>query len=406
MTSQPVVLAPATPSELLAYITSYHRYPTTLIIGSSKAEFHTALVEDVTHHLTLQDKQLQQDDPENSATEQSHVLLKATLYQIAISRHIRILFAPTVTHLRAYLSVFTPKNSLIPAPPNYTLDSSTPLLLIYGLLALHRDASEWSAQGIGNSAALLVDAASRNRFKAAVAEPKGGVDVRLVVVENVAQLGQVLLKIGGALEHIRSQFCAFLFQSHLFMCLLLQCSSELAFLLLGLFKSRSYPFLIPSKLKESLLELFVSHCLLLDLSFHRLARLDAGLCRLGLVVVLVDNSRLGLAEPDKVDQVAEDLDKAIRHIEAHQVASVGRNNICVLSGDILSSGTHGRLDSLACRIEEKLGEPFEYLLNMGGIWFLEICDGKGDADVGNTAYDLTVREAHKSIGLFLLLSSA
>ncbi|PTD05741.1 hypothetical protein FCULG_00000640 [Fusarium culmorum] len=173
MTSQPVVLAPATPSELLAYITSYHRYPTTLIIGSSKAEFHTALVEDVTHHLTLQDQQLQQDDPENSATEQSHVLLKATLYQIAISRHIRILFAPTVTHLRAYLSVFTPKNSLIPAPPNYTPDSSTPLLLIYGLLALHRDASEWSAQGIGNSAVLLVDAASRNRFKAAVVEPKG-----------------------------------------------------------------------------------------------------------------------------------------------------------------------------------------------------------------------------------------
>ncbi|EKJ72568.1 hypothetical protein NXS19_008901 [Fusarium pseudograminearum] len=173
MTSQPVVLAPATPSELLSYITSYYRYPATLIIGSSKAEFHTALVEDITHHLTVQDEQLQQDNPENSATEPSHVLLKATLYQIAISRHIRILFAPTVTHLRAHLSVFTPKNSLVPAPPNHAPDSRTPVLLVYGLLALHRDASEWSAQGIGNTAALLVDAASRNGFKAAVIEPKG-----------------------------------------------------------------------------------------------------------------------------------------------------------------------------------------------------------------------------------------
>ncbi|KAH6965695.1 hypothetical protein EDB82DRAFT_309057 [Fusarium venenatum] len=168
MTSQPLVLAPATPSELLSHIASYHRYPTTLIIGSSKAEFHTSLVEDVTRHLTLQEV-----DTEDSATEPSHVLLKPSLYQIAISRHIRILFAPTVTHLRAYLSVFTPKNSLISAPPNYTPDSHTPLLLVYGLLALHRDASEWSAQGIGNSAALLVDAASRNGFKAAVIEPKG-----------------------------------------------------------------------------------------------------------------------------------------------------------------------------------------------------------------------------------------
>jgi hypothetical protein len=35
------------------------------------------------------------------------------------------------------------------------------------------DASEWSAQGIGNSAALLIDAALRNGFRAAVVEPKG-----------------------------------------------------------------------------------------------------------------------------------------------------------------------------------------------------------------------------------------
>jgi hypothetical protein len=173
MTSQPIVLAPATPSELLSYIISYHRYPTTVIIGSSKAEFHTSLIEDITHHLTLQDEQLQEDDLENSATEPSHVLLKAPLYQIAISRHIRILFAPTVTHLRAYLSVFTPKNSSISAPPNHTPGSRPPLLLVYGLLALHRDASEWSAQGIGNSAALLIDAALRNGFRAAVVEPKG-----------------------------------------------------------------------------------------------------------------------------------------------------------------------------------------------------------------------------------------
>ncbi|CAJ0549443.1 Ff.00g030560.m01.CDS01 [Fusarium sp. VM40] len=174
MASQPIVLSPATPSELLSYIISNHRYPTTLIIGSSKSEFQASLIEDIAHHLTINDRRSQEDGPGDSiTTPASHGLLKAPLYQIAISRHIRILFAPTVTHLRAYLSVFTPNNSPISAPPNHKPSSCAPLLLIYGLLALHRDASEWSAQGIGNSAALFVDAASRNASRAAIIEPKG-----------------------------------------------------------------------------------------------------------------------------------------------------------------------------------------------------------------------------------------
>ncbi|KAF4980875.1 hypothetical protein FZEAL_3221 [Fusarium zealandicum] len=166
MTPQPIVLSPATPSELLLYIISYHRYPTTLIIGSSKADFHSALTQDVTDYLTLQVK-----DSETSPL--SHPFQKTSLYQIAISRQIRIVFAPTVTHLRAYLSVFSHKDSPVAAPPNHVPSARAPLLLVYGLLALHRDASEWSAQGIGNSAALLVDAAARTSFRPAVVEPKG-----------------------------------------------------------------------------------------------------------------------------------------------------------------------------------------------------------------------------------------
>ncbi|KAM5360346.1 hypothetical protein ACJZ2D_013815 [Fusarium nematophilum] len=168
MTTQPVVLSPATPSSLLSYIVSYHRYPTTLIIGSSKAEFQSAVVEDITNHLVLQDT-----DPSDDTETPSHPLLKAPLYQIAVSRHIRIIFAPTVTHLRAYLSTFSPGDSPISAPPNHSPSTRPPGLLVYGLLALHRDASEWSAQGIGNSTALLVDAASRSAFRPVVIEPWG-----------------------------------------------------------------------------------------------------------------------------------------------------------------------------------------------------------------------------------------
>lgn len=175
MTSQPVVLSPATPSELLSYIISCHRYPTTLVVGCSKQELLSAVVEDVVHQLSLKD-----DEPQDNVKEDipPHPFLKAPLYQIAVSRHIRIAFTPTVTHLRSYLSVFSPADSPIPAPPNHVADSKPPLLLVYGLLALHRDASEWSAQGIGNSAAVLADCAARSKFRPVIVEPRsvGGHD--------------------------------------------------------------------------------------------------------------------------------------------------------------------------------------------------------------------------------------
>lgn len=170
MTSQPVVLSPATPSELISYIISYHRYPTTIIVGCSKQEFLTAVVEDVVNQLSLKDHEPKDDANEDTPP---HPFLKAPLYQIAVSRHIRIAFTPTVTHLRSYLSVFSPADSPIPAPPNHVPDSKLPLLLVYGLLALHRDASEWSAQGIGNSAAFLADCAARSKFRPVIVEPRG-----------------------------------------------------------------------------------------------------------------------------------------------------------------------------------------------------------------------------------------
>lgn len=47
------------------------------------------------------------------------------------------------------------------------------MLIIYGLLELHRDSVEWSAQGIGTTATYLIEAAARNSFRAAVVEPRG-----------------------------------------------------------------------------------------------------------------------------------------------------------------------------------------------------------------------------------------
>ncbi|CAM1511719.1 Fc.00g092320.m01.CDS01 [Cosmosporella sp. VM-42] len=173
MTSRAAVLSPATPSELLSYIISYQKHPTTLIIGCYKQDFISTLINDVKQQLHELDPShdTQPTDAEPGGIQ--HPFLKAPLYQLAVSRHIRIIFTPTVTHLRAYLSVFSASDSNIKAPPIHKPSSHKPLLLIYGLLELHRGASEWSAQGIANSTAIFVESAVRNAFRPVIVEPKG-----------------------------------------------------------------------------------------------------------------------------------------------------------------------------------------------------------------------------------------
>ncbi|KAK5988080.1 hypothetical protein PT974_12219 [Cladobotryum mycophilum] len=170
--SRPIVLSPSTPSELLSYIVTYQCYPTTILIGWPKQVFIDALIQD-------------QDQP-------SHPLLHASLLQIAVSRHIRLAFIPTVTHLRAYLTTFSPSDSKIQPPPNHKhRNTHLPNLLVYGFLELHRDGSEWSAQGLGTTAAALIEAAARTSFRPAIVEPRGALGYEVLdefLNENVPLL--------------------------------------------------------------------------------------------------------------------------------------------------------------------------------------------------------------------------
>ncbi|TQN71744.1 hypothetical protein CSHISOI_03754 [Colletotrichum shisoi] len=160
----PTVLSPASPVELLHYIVTFQTYPTTILVCYPRDDFISTLTSTIQNHRFLDDSR-------------PPPLLSATLYQTAVARHIRVLFVPSVTHLRAYLSAFDPASSLTPPPPHLPPPSSgkrrPPLLLVYGFLDLHRDSSEWSAQGLSSSAAALVEAARRTGFKPAIVEPRG-----------------------------------------------------------------------------------------------------------------------------------------------------------------------------------------------------------------------------------------
>ncbi|KAH6608398.1 hypothetical protein Trco_001744 [Trichoderma cornu-damae] len=178
----PVVLTPATPSELLELIIAHHRYPTTILVCWSKPTFVEALVADIRQQLGIRRDGTAAAPPNSSSVR--HPLQRKSLLQTAVSRHIRLLFVPSRSHLRAYLGTFSASDSSIPPPPSPPPDpdddpdpryraGTPPMLLVYGLLELHRDSADWSAQGIGTTAAYLVEAAARNAFRAALVEPRG-----------------------------------------------------------------------------------------------------------------------------------------------------------------------------------------------------------------------------------------
>ncbi|KAH7417928.1 hypothetical protein BKA64DRAFT_183139 [Cadophora sp. MPI-SDFR-AT-0126] len=199
---QPLALTSALPSELLAYILTHQSYPTTLIICQSRSNFLSSLQRCMPNTVQRQppphversspvpdqheseqetttgierDLQAEPEGEEERATEQEikralrHPLLVATLHQIATSRFVNLVFTPTLSHLRAYLAVFSgeatgQRGEGEGGPPKQHFEKKgnrTPLLVVYGLVALHRDTSEWSAQGLGRSVAALVEAGWR-----------------------------------------------------------------------------------------------------------------------------------------------------------------------------------------------------------------------------------------------------
>lgn len=147
-----------------------------------------------------------QTNPETRQTDAMTAQLMVTpLYQVAVARHIRVAFIPTVSHLRAYLSVFSVADSKVSAPPpsgnSATASPRAPLLLLYGFLNLHRDTSEWSVQGISNTAAVLVEAASRVGFQAVVAEPRvDGSDSEELLAERMPILSGSARRAGPGLD--------------------------------------------------------------------------------------------------------------------------------------------------------------------------------------------------------------
>lgn len=107
------------------------------------------------------------DDGQEQSPE--HHLLIPKIHQLAISRTTDLVFAPTLPHLRAYLSTFSLQEKI--GSQSHFVDQEVPSMIIYGLLELHHDTSEMSAQGLSRTFALAAEASTRSCMKLIIVEP-------------------------------------------------------------------------------------------------------------------------------------------------------------------------------------------------------------------------------------------
>lgn len=193
-------LSPAHPAELLNFVADCCTYPSILVICWSQSEFVSSIVhslyqQEQQEQRVRQEQQQEQQKQQQAETPwttglQSHQqqqhqqqtsisrLLSNPLHRVAKARHIRTAFMPTVTHLRAWLSVLPssddadPRNPVRPPPCPPARGSDRPgCLVIYGLLSLHLGSSEWSAQGMGETLAAAVEAGARAGLRVMACDP-------------------------------------------------------------------------------------------------------------------------------------------------------------------------------------------------------------------------------------------
>ncbi|KAL1967961.1 hypothetical protein VTN77DRAFT_2378 [Rasamsonia byssochlamydoides] len=148
---------------------------TTLVVCSTRTQF----LEQLAASIAAESRLHQQDHPEDQqqhvedeqanlsseAAERPHPLLTKTIGLLAQSRKVKLVFCPSVEHLRAYLSTL-----------RVTSEDCRGRLAILDLVAVHYTTSEFSAQGLSRTLAIAVEAAARAATDLVLCECNDAVD--------------------------------------------------------------------------------------------------------------------------------------------------------------------------------------------------------------------------------------
>ncbi|KAF8420399.1 hypothetical protein EV426DRAFT_612212 [Tirmania nivea] len=170
---------------------SHNTTKTFLLICSSRNAFLHTLLDPSSDHLN------------------SH--LTTPFSTLAASVYIKIVFTPTIQHLRAYLSSL-PSRGSSRCPPV--------LLAIWGLVEVHAETTEYSAQGIGRTVASVVAAGVRTGMRIIVGGVKSGgregfgdgegmeegMDVQVPVLNSTVKLGKEMEVVARGRVNVRDIF--------------------------------------------------------------------------------------------------------------------------------------------------------------------------------------------------------
>ncbi|KAF2083141.1 hypothetical protein K490DRAFT_52428 [Saccharata proteae CBS 121410] len=167
--TKPTVLHPTTLPAFIQHILDTHAPPTTLIICASRATFLQQLLHACKHSSEPQIPD--EDDNINTA----HSLLVPTLHLLSTCCTVNVAFCPTLESLRAYLSVYPaggapPRNFNAPSLSPPPKEHNRSLLALLNPIALHRETTAFSAQGLSRTMAAAVEAAEAAGQKLVVGE--------------------------------------------------------------------------------------------------------------------------------------------------------------------------------------------------------------------------------------------
>jgi hypothetical protein len=172
---QPAVLHPVELVPFIQYLLANHAAPSNLIVCSSREAFLSQLQASVHHSKDLDRAEAEEAGlpPEAVArvASRDHELLVPTIHQLSSSRTIKVTFCATLAQLQAYLGVYGRTQFFIPSDERKDDPAgAVPTIALLNPLAIHKETSSFSAQGLSRTFASAVEAATRSNQKLVIVE--------------------------------------------------------------------------------------------------------------------------------------------------------------------------------------------------------------------------------------------
>ena len=175
----PTVLEKISTPAFVRYVLDRHDALSFMIICGTKSRFLDAMRQPTANQLPGQAAEAPEnvEPPSDENGESLHpstpqqLIAIPTLRMLAMSRTVKLVFCPDITHLRAYLA------TCLTTPEGSTVPGSKRILALLNPVALHRPTSAFSAQGLNRTLSSAVEAAHRTGSQLLMAECNVGASV-------------------------------------------------------------------------------------------------------------------------------------------------------------------------------------------------------------------------------------